>query len=200
VPDHQLAFALCFQRGSNRQHPYNVYTAPKFCTSNYFPASDSIDSFSLLSPAIIRFLFQSLTQLLNEKNSLIDLPEPNFLWLSASKVIVDSLFQHALFDSDLSINAIDSEFLCSKQCQAKNQSEKYVILKARCQTDNRSQPCLTTRQTHWDRAPFICMFNSTVQSERQARLRPSYTSEPLLFWLMFSHCSFIEQYSSILFR
>ena len=86
VPDDPLSFALCLQRGTDKQHPYNLHTAPLFCSLTYPPHGHLIE-LSQLSSDLIDFLLQSLTKLLNAKTARIDRPEPNFLWISASKSI-----------------------------------------------------------------------------------------------------------------
>lgn len=35
-------------------------------------------------------------------------------------------------------------------------------MKTRCSFNTTNGPCLTTRHTHWDRAPFICVYNQTT--------------------------------------
>ena len=84
LSDENLTFAICLQRAPNKQHPYNLYTSPAFCTTNYPPSGHLID-LSILSKSTISRLFDSLIALLNSRNSQIDYPEPNFLWISSSK-------------------------------------------------------------------------------------------------------------------
>jgi hypothetical protein len=164
-----LTFAICLQRASNKQHPFNLHTAPTFCSKNYPPYGRLIDLFSLSSSSI-EVLFQSLTNLLNTKHSQIDLPEPNFLWIESSKIL------------NLTQNSTTNHFSCPNQCQPKNVSGKFSILKARCQFNNDSKPCITTRHTHWDRAPFICLSNQTIKQTAPAPIRipPSYPSRKRL--------------------
>ena len=84
LADQPYAFALCFQRGSNKQHPYNLYTAPAFCANEY-SSSAQLTDLTTLPSNLIEILFRSIKDLLNEKPARIDLPEPNFLWVAASE-------------------------------------------------------------------------------------------------------------------
>ncbi len=86
IIDENLTFAICLQRASNKQHPFNLYTSPSFCSINYPPFGHLID-FTSLSSSVIDRLFQSLIQLFNSKDSHIDYPIPNFLWIGSSKIL-----------------------------------------------------------------------------------------------------------------
>lgn len=182
VPDDSLSFALCLQRGSDKQHPYNLHTAPSFCSSTYSPHGHLIEP-SELSSDLIDFLLQSLTKLLSTKTARIDRPEPNFLWISASKSTLARSCVERRACLDWTENSFKKEFWCPQPCRSKNNTEKNLILKTRCQYDNQSQPCLTTRHTHWDRAPFICLFNQTTAPEKKSVLptpAPPVTPPPIV--------------------
>ena len=83
--DEDLTFAICLQRAPNKQHPFNLYTSPSFCSINYPPYGHLVDLFSL-SSSTIDLLLHSLTNLLTTKDPYIALPEPNFLWIGSSKI------------------------------------------------------------------------------------------------------------------
>jgi hypothetical protein len=83
--DEDLTFAICLQRATNKQHPYNLYTSPSFCSVNYPPYGHLVDLISLSSLTIQR-IFENLINLFNTKESHIDFPEPNFLWIGSSKI------------------------------------------------------------------------------------------------------------------
>lgn len=164
--DQNLTFAICLQRATNKQHPYNLHTSSSFCSINYPPNGHLIDLISLPNSLIDQFL-QNLIDLFKIKSSFIDLPEPNFLWVNSSKIT----------------NLTENKFWCPDQCQSKNSLGKFLILKLRCQfNNNNSKPCLTTKHTHWDRAPFICLTNQITKEKKQIplasiRIPPSYSSK-----------------------
>lgn len=83
--DEDLTIAICLQRAANKQHPFNLYTSPSFCSVNYPPYGHLVDLLSL-SPSTIDLILQSLTNLLAGKSSYIAPPEPNFLWINSSKM------------------------------------------------------------------------------------------------------------------
>jgi hypothetical protein len=182
LPDEDLTFAICLQRALNKQHPFHLYTSPSYCSINYPPYGHLVDLFSL-SSSTIDLLFQSLTNLLNSKNSHIDLPEPNFLWISSSKISSSYYSLNKILDSTQNFST--NHFSCPSQCQSKNQSKQFLILKIRCQfNNNNSKPCVTTKHTHWDRAPFICLTNQTVKqiATTSIRIPPSYSSNIFLYF------------------
>ncbi|UJR33001.1 hypothetical protein I4U23_020461 [Adineta vaga] len=169
-PNEDFNFAICLQRASNKQHPYNFYTAPSFCLQNYPPYGQLID-LSSLSLSTIDFLFESLTNLFKTRDSHISLPAPNFLWIG----------------SNFTQNETTKDIWCSNQCQGNNQSANFLILKLRCQLGNISKSCITTKKTHWDRAPFICQSNQTIILEEQIKpaaltISPSYSNDTIVFY------------------
>ncbi|CAF1375263.1 unnamed protein product [Adineta steineri] len=171
VIDANVTFVICLQRESNKQHSYNFYTSSSFCQKNYSSYGDTIDLFSLSSSTIDLFL-QSLTNLFNSKDAHLFPPEPNFLWIG----------------SNLTQNLTTNQFWCPEQCQPKNPTGKFLILKLRCQYDNNSnKSCITTRHTHWDRAPFICIINQTLKKEQEKKqelipVSPSYSNDTIVFY------------------
>lgn len=176
LSDENLTFAICLQRASNKQHPYNLYTSPAFCTVNYPPTGHLID-LSILSQPTISRLFHSLIALLNSRNSYIDYPEPNFLWISSSKSLFGTF---AVFNEciDFTQNLTDQSLWCPQSCQTSNSSGKFTILRLRCPATNYSKPCLTSKTTHWDRAPFICLTNQTLEQTNVTTIVPSIPLAP----------------------
>lgn len=83
--DNNLKLAFCLQRESDKIHPHNLHSSPEFCSNTYSPNGRLLDLFSL-SPSLIDVVLKSLTDLFNSKDRNIALPEPNFLWISSSKL------------------------------------------------------------------------------------------------------------------
>ncbi|CAF3757932.1 unnamed protein product [Rotaria socialis] len=168
--DQNLTFALCFQRTSEKQHPHNHNSASKFCSTNYPPDGHSVDLFSLSSSTIDK-LFQSLTNLYNVKNSYIDPPKPNYLWIGSN------------FTQTLTNN----EFWCPEQCRENNEPQNFLIINIRCPYNNVSKPCVSTKSLHWKRAPFICLTNQAITIENQISLEPIhvtpiYSNDTIVFY------------------
>lgn len=83
---------------------------------------------------------------------------------------------------DLTQNLTDETFSCPSSCQTSNSSGKFLILKVRCPATNNSKPCLTSKQTHWDRAPFICQTNQIIEQPKPLisptiHIPPTYPSK-----------------------
>ncbi len=83
---------------------------------------------------------------------------------------------------DFTRNLTNHSLWCPDSCQPQNDLGKFLILKLRCQYNNSSKPCLTTKHIHWDRAPFICLTNQTIKQEKQVtpapiHISPSYSSK-----------------------
>jgi len=83
--------AICLQRSSDKQHPYNRYTSSGFCSKTYSSNSQLIDLVSL-SKKTIETIQDNLIELFNSKDTSIDLPLPNFLWIGSSKKEKKNLF------------------------------------------------------------------------------------------------------------
>ncbi|CAF0912575.1 unnamed protein product [Adineta ricciae] len=165
----KFTFAICLQRAINKQHTHNLYTAPSFCSQNYPPHGQLLDFSSLSSPNIDALL-QSLTNLFKAKDPHLSLPPPNFLWISSNSTQNETI----------------NNFWCPRQCQGNNQSGKFLILKLGCQLLNASKSCISTKQTHWNRAPFICQSNRTIRVKSEItpeaiRIPPSYPNETIVF-------------------
>ncbi|CAF2061075.1 unnamed protein product [Rotaria magnacalcarata] len=168
--DQNLTFALCFQRTPEKPHPHNHNSAPKFCSTNYPPDGHSVDLFSLSSSTIDK-LFQSLTNLYNVKNSYIDPPKPNYLWIGSN------------FTQTLTNN----EFWCPEQCREKTESQKFLIINMNCSYNNASKPCVSTKSLDWPRAPFVCLTNQVINIENQISLEPIqvtpiYSNDTIVFY------------------
>ncbi|CAF2853038.1 unnamed protein product [Rotaria sp. Silwood2] len=170
LSDENLTFALCLQRASDKQYPFNFYTSSSFCSKSYPPDGHLVDLLSL-SSSTVDLLFQSLANLLKSNDPNIDLPEPKFFWIN----------------SNLTQTLTNNKFRCPNQCQGKNDSDKFLILKTLCQYNNDSKPCITTKNTHWNRAPFICLTRQIINSEKQIssepiHVSPTYSNETIMFY------------------
>ncbi|CAF0771361.1 unnamed protein product [Rotaria sordida] len=170
LTDKNLTFALCLQRASDTQYPFNRYTSSSFCSKSYPPDGHLVD-LSSLSSSTIDLLFQSLTNLLNTNDSHIDSPKPNFFWIN----------------SNLTQTLTNNKFWCPNQSLGKNESQKFSILKTRWDYNNGSKPCIATKSIHWIRAPFICLTKQIINHEKQIssepiHISPIYSNDTIIFY------------------
>ena len=92
---------------------------------------------------------------------------------------------------DFTQHLTTNQFWCPGQCQENNSSGKFLTLKIRCQYNNDSKPCVRTKHTHWNRAPFICLTNQVKEVNNQtalipAHISPSYPSKIFVSSALFS--------------
>lgn len=84
---------------------------------------------------------------------------------------------------DYTDNLVNSSFWCSNECQPKNSLGNFLILNLRCE----KRPCFARKQTHWDRAPFICSIDGILQEKNKSvplliqAPAPTYPSRQELF-------------------
>ncbi|CAF3387940.1 unnamed protein product [Rotaria sp. Silwood1] len=108
--------------------------------------------------------------------------------LSLSSSTIDLLFQsltNLLNTNDPHIVLPEPNFFWINS--RKNESEKFIILKTNCQYNNDSKPCIKTKATHWNRAPFICLTKQIIKQEKQIttepiHISPIYSNDTILFY------------------
>lgn len=157
--------AICFQRASDKQHPFNRYTSIEFCSKTY-PSNGHLIDLVSLSEKKIEFILKNLVELINSTDASIALPLPNFLWIG----------------SNYTDNLVNNSFWCSNKCQSKKSVGKFLILDLQCE----KRPCLTTKNTHWDRAPFMCLIDGILPEIKSVPLlanapAPTYTNTTIVF-------------------